>query len=172
MVCGWNGKTHGFGRFWPVFEPKWCRRMIWRRIKMISPRGETKFRCVETKFPRGERLGRRGDARFRCRDPKFGCVKMPSRCVDRKFRCVKRRWRCRDGKFRRGARLGRCGDGKFPRVKSVSRCVNWLALRGDRKLRRVNWKRPCRQSIRRCRRSRASWMPGVSWCAELNQRRP
>jgi hypothetical protein len=39
-------------------------------------------------------------------------------------------------------------------------------------LRCVIWKRPRRQSIRRCRRCRARWMPGVSWCAELNQRRP
>jgi hypothetical protein len=39
-------------------------------------------------------------------------------------------------------------------------------------LRCVNWKPPHRRSIGRCRRSRTSCMPEISWCAELNQRRP
>jgi len=112
---------------------------------------EMKLRCVEVKFPHGEnlrrcgeRLGRCGNTKFRCRDAKFRCVKLPSPCV----------------------------NGKLPRVKSVSRCVKRKLRRGDKKLRCVNCWRPRRRSIGRCRRSRASCMPDVSWCAKLNLQRP
>ena len=110
-------RTRGFDRFWPVFAPKRCRRLISRRVKMIFRRGEMKFRCVETKFPHGEMLGRRVDSKFRCRDRQFRCVKLPSRCGDRGFRCIEMESRCHDTKFRCIKLPSRYGDRRFRYVK-------------------------------------------------------